>query len=133
MAHEQLFDDDDPALAQVRRLAFALPDAAEKISHGRPAFFTKKVFAVYGGSIKVEGGWVQYPQSLLILPDPNEREALKRDDRFYVPGYWGPWGWLALHLHQHTDWQEVAELLEDSYRQTAAPRSIAQLGTISDP
>ena len=45
MAHPQKFDDGDPVLARVRELALALPDAGEKVSHGRPAFFTTKVFA----------------------------------------------------------------------------------------
>jgi len=57
MAHQQMFDDDDPLLAQVRALALALPEADEKVSHGRPAFFTKKVFCIYGGSLKIDGEW----------------------------------------------------------------------------
>ena len=58
MAHPRMFDDDDPLLARVRELAFDLPEAAEKVSHGRPCFFTKKVFCYYGGSLKVDGEWV---------------------------------------------------------------------------
>ena len=54
VAHPRMFDDDDPVLARVRTIALALPDAAEKVSHGRPAFFTTKVFAYYGGSLKVD-------------------------------------------------------------------------------
>lgn len=127
MPHPQMFDDDDPFLARVREIALGFPDSDEKISHGRPAFFTTKVFAIYGGSVKVEGAWVQHPQSLMVFPDPDELRALRDDPRFYVPGYWGPWGWLAMHLDKGTDWQEVTELLEDSYRATARPRSIAKL------
>ena len=48
-----MFDDDDPFLARLREIALALPDAAMKVSHGVPAFFTKKVFAYYGASEKV--------------------------------------------------------------------------------
>jgi hypothetical protein len=44
-----MFDHDDPYLGRVRELAQALPGADMKVSHGRPAFFTKKVFAYYGG------------------------------------------------------------------------------------
>ena len=50
MEHPRLFDDDDPLLARVRGIALALPEAVEKVSHGRPAFFTRKIFAYYGGS-----------------------------------------------------------------------------------
>ncbi|HUG85363.1 MAG TPA: hypothetical protein VMM13_12400, partial [Euzebya sp.] len=74
MAHPQMFDDDDPVLARVRGVALVLPDAAEKVSHGRPAFFTTKIFAYYGGSRKVDGEWVQHPQSIMLLPDAAERE-----------------------------------------------------------
>jgi hypothetical protein len=38
MAPPDMFDDADPELARVRELAVALPNAAEKVSHGRPAY-----------------------------------------------------------------------------------------------
>ena len=122
MAHPQMFDDDDPFLARVRELALALPDAAEKVSHGRPAFFTKKVFAYYGGSVRVDGEWVQHPHALLILPDTDERPALEQDERSFVPAYLGPSGWLGIDLDDDTDWDEVAELLDASYRRTTTTR-----------
>jgi predicted DNA-binding protein (MmcQ/YjbR family) len=122
MAHPKMFDDDDPVLARVRELALALPNAAEKVSHGRPAFFTKKVFAYYGGSVRVDGEWVQHPHALLILPEPDERPALEQDQRSFVPAYLGPSGWLGIDLDDATDWDEVAELLDASYGQTTTRR-----------
>lgn len=127
MAHPKMFDDDDPFLAEVRRLAAALPTADEKVSHGRPAFFTKKVFAYYGGSLKVDGDWVQHPHSIVILPDGDDRLALVEDPRVYVPAYLGPSGWLGVDLDEGTDWNEVAELLDASFRLTAPKRAIADL------
>ena len=64
-----VFDDDDPVLARVRRIALAFPEEAEKVSHGRPAFYTRKIFAYYGGSQKVHGEWVQHPTSVMLLAD----------------------------------------------------------------
>jgi hypothetical protein len=64
--HDLMFDDDDPLLARVRAVALAFPEAQEKVSHGRPAFFTGKVFAYFGGALRVDGEWVQHPQSLVI-------------------------------------------------------------------
>ena len=125
--HPQMFDDDDPYLEGVRELAEALPGADMKVSHGRPAFFTKKVFAYYGGSLKVDGEWVQHPHSLLILPDPGDRQALFEDDRTYVPAYLGPSGWIGLDLDDSTDWDEIAELLDASFRLTAPKTLIAEL------
>lgn len=131
MAHPPMYDEDDPWLAVVRDIALALPDADEKISHGHPAFFTRKVFAYFGGSRKIDGEWVQHPQSVLVLPDPRERPALEGDERFYVPGYLGGAGWLGLFLDERADETEIAELVEDSYRQTAGVRRVARLDAAS--
>ena len=124
-----MFDDDDPFLAEVRALAAELPGSAEKVSHGRPAFYTKKVFAYYGGSLKVDGDWVQHPHSLVVLVDPDERLALLDDVRVYVPAYLGPSGWLGVDLDATatTDWTEVAELLDASYRLTAPKKLVDEL------
>lgn len=122
MAHPRMFDDDDPILARVRELALAKPSAAEKVSHGRPAFFTKKVFAYYGGSVRIEGEWVQHPHAVLVLPEPDERPALEQDERTFVPAYLGPSGWVGLDLDESTDWDEVAELLDASYLLTTRTR-----------
>lgn len=135
MAHPPMFDDDDPVLGRVRQLALALPGAAMKVSHGRPAFFTAKVFAYYGGSLRVDGEWVQHPQSIVVVPDPGDRQALLEDPRVYVPAYLGPSGWIGVDLHGatdgatdgDTDWAEVGELLDASYRLTAPKKLIAEL------
>ncbi len=122
-----MFDDDDPYLARVRELAEALPGTDEKVSHGRPALFTKKVFCYYGGSLKVDDEWVQHPHSIVVLPDPEDRLAMLDDDRVYVPAYLGPSGWIGFDLDDDSDWDEVAELLDASYRLTAPKRLIAEL------
>ncbi len=67
VGHPIMFRADDPVLARVRQLALSLPSSAEKISHGRPTFYTTKNFAYYGGSVKVDGIWVEHEQSLLVL------------------------------------------------------------------
>jgi predicted DNA-binding protein (MmcQ/YjbR family) len=124
-----MFDDDDPYLAQVRGLAAALPGAAEKVSHGRPAFFTTKVFAYYGGSRKVDGEWIQHEHAIVVQPDPGDRPALLEDERTFVPAYLGPSGWIGLDLDVDggTDWAEVAELLDASFRLTAPKGLVRQL------
>jgi predicted DNA-binding protein (MmcQ/YjbR family) len=126
-AHQRMFDEQDPILARVRELASDLPEVAEKVSHGRPALYTKKVFAYFGGSLKEDGTWVQHPHSILVLPDEDERHALLSDARVYVPAYHGPSGWVGVDLDDSTDWTEVAELIEESYRLTAPRRCIDAL------
>ncbi len=126
MTHPRMFDDLDPFLAQVRHIALGLPGAAEKVSHGRPAFFTTKVFAYYGGSVKVDGAYVQHSQSLMVRLDPDERTALMSDPRSFAPAYLGPSGWLGVDLDE-PDWVEVGELIEASYRRTAPRTLVAEL------
>ena len=127
MAHPRMYDPGDPLLARVRQIALAFPGSAEKESHGRPAFYTRKVFGYYGGSVRVDGEWVQHDQAILFLPDPGERPALEADARFWVPAYLGPSGWLGLDLEAGSDFEEVAELLEESFRATAPKRLVAEL------
>ena len=128
-----MFRDDDPVLARVRQAALALPGAAEKISHGRPAFFTSKVFAYYGGSVKVDGVYVQHPQSVMVRLDPEDHAVLLAEPRAFVPAYLGASGWLGLDLLPAEEdggeavWAELAEWLDASYRLTATKRLIAEL------
>ena len=122
-----MFDDDDPFLVRVRELAGTFPGTAEKISHGRPAFHTKKVFAYYGGSLKVDGVWVEHAQSLMVQPDPGDRRALIEESRVYVPAYLGPSGWVGIDLDAATDWAEIEELLDASYRLTAPRKLVDEL------
>ena len=106
MAHPPMFDDDDPVLARVRAIALALPEAAEKITHGRPTFFTVKTFAFYGGSPRGEVG-DRHDQALLFHPDPADEPALRQDPRIWEPSYLWPHGWLAIDLDDDTDWDAL--------------------------
>lgn len=129
MAHPQQFEDADPTLARVRETCLALPGADEKVSHGRPNFFTKKVFAIYGGVLKGDHHSGRYDQSMLFLPAEDEVPAYDNDDRFFFPAYYGPNGWRGIDLSEAAsiDWDEVAELAEESFRHTATKKLIAEL------
>ena len=129
MVHPVVFDDDDPVLAQVRRICLALPGAEERISHGRPRFCTRTGFAVYGGSVR-GGTATELAHALLVKADPAERPALLAEDRFFEPAYLWPSGWVGLDLARAgVDWAEAAELVETSYRLTAPRRLVRQLDT----
>jgi hypothetical protein len=70
----------------------------------------------------------QYPSSLLFLPDADTGLALLQDPRAFVPAYFGPKGWMGLDLTAApVDWDEIAELVEESYRNTAPKRLVALL------
>lgn len=125
MAHPLMVDDDDPLLAEVRRIALALPGAQEKVSHGRPAFFTTKVFAYYAGTTKEEHRTGVHPQRLTVLLEPDERLAMLEEGAI-APAYLGPYGWIAIDL-EDADWDRVAELIDASFRVTAPRRLVAEL------
>lgn len=122
-----MFDDDDPLLERLRQVALALPEAAEKVSHGRPAFFTTRIFAYFGGALKIGNDWVQHPQSLMVLLDQDERRALLSQERCWVPAYLGASGWVGMDIGHDSDWEELSELVESSYRETASPRLLTEL------
>lgn len=126
MEHPIMFDDADPLLARVREIALALPEATEKVTHGRPTFFTEKVFAYYGGGRR-GATRERHDSALLFRPDPDDDPALRQDPRVWEPAYLWPHGFLALDLGESTDWEEIAELLDASYRATAPRRLVARL------
>jgi predicted DNA-binding protein (MmcQ/YjbR family) len=117
-----MYSEDDPYLAEVRKLCLALPESMEVEAWGRPTFRAgKKMFAVFAGDD-------DHDFAVIFKPEPAERPALVQDPRFYVPAYFGPGGWLALDLTAApVDWQEVAELMETSYRQVALRRMLTAL------
>jgi predicted DNA-binding protein (MmcQ/YjbR family) len=130
MPHPIMFHDDDPGLAEVRKIALAFPEAFEKISWGRPVFCAPKIFAMYGGNAKtdVKGEYIAYPHSILVKVDDSDRRALEHDKRFFYPAYMGPSGWLGLDLTAaKVDWDEVRELIDASFRMVAPKKLITQL------
>lgn len=126
MAHPIMFDDADPLLGRLRELVSALPEASEKITHGRPTFYTVRTFAFYGGSPRGRTA-ERHDTALLFRPDPDDEPALREDRRFWEPSYLWPHGWLAIDLDRQADWTEIAELLDASYRVTAPRRLVALL------
>ena len=109
-------------VAHLRRICLALPEAAEKPfgGHTSPAFRVRdKLFLVLsedGGHVSVKAAPGE--QSLLVASDP---------ERFFVPPYVGAKGWVGVRMTPPVDWDEIAELAEDSYRLIAPTRLVAVL------
>jgi predicted DNA-binding protein (MmcQ/YjbR family) len=135
VSHPVMYADDDPGLSELRELCLAFPGAEEHVSHGRPTFRAGKIFAVFGGSEKLRPGEHRMvPSALIFKADEAELPALDEDERFFVPAYYGPSGWRALDLAEpHTDWTEVAELVDASYRLVAPRRDVAALDARERP
>ena len=50
------------------------------------------------------------------------------DERFVVPAYVGPFGWLAIALDiWEPSWDEVLDLLDESFRMTAPLKLVKEL------
>lgn len=116
-----MYDDDDPLLARVRAMCLGRPETTERESHGRPTFFAgARVFAQYGVSGEDD-------RRLLVRPDEVDRAALLRHPRASVPPYLGGAGWLGFELRDDpglppVDWDEMAELVADSWHRVALVR-----------
>jgi hypothetical protein len=62
---------------------------------------------------------------------PGMRDAMVASDPelYFVPSYLGPKGWVSLRVDRPAiDWDEVAELVTDSYRLVAPKTLVARLG-----
>ncbi|MDR7361531.1 MmcQ/YjbR family DNA-binding protein [Nocardioides marmoribigeumensis] len=131
MPHPVMFDDADPLLVRLRSLCLALPEVEERISHGRPTWRVAKQFAQYGGGERTPDGHVRHDHALLFVPEPGDVGALDQDERFFLPAYVGPFGWRAVDLDRDdVGWDEVAELVDASYRQVANRRQLAALAEL---
>jgi hypothetical protein len=111
-------------LERIRAISLALPEAVEKPFGGHtsaPAFRVRDKFFVMCSedastiNLKAPKG----VQGILIGSDP---------ERFFVPRYVGPKGWVGvrLDLRAAPDWDEVAEMICESYCLTAPKRLVAQ-------
>ncbi|MBV9842214.1 MAG: phosphoribosylglycinamide formyltransferase [Sphingomonadaceae bacterium] len=117
----------DWLLGEVRRRALGLPEAAEKLSHGMPAFHIAggKVFGYFTYDHHHDG-----VTALLVKASGAEEQAMliERDpDLYYRPAYLGPSGWIGIRLDGgDVDWEHVAEWLARSWR-TVAPKKLQGL------
>ena len=121
MAHERTYSEKDPYLKDLRRVCLALPKAVEIEAWGRPTFRAGekgKIFAMFIGNTQ--------PLGVVFTPEPAEAPALRADERFFVAKYHPKQ--LALDFAKaKVDWNEVAELIEGSYRQIANKRQLKLL------
>lgn len=112
----------DDAIARVTRICLGLPEAAEEPfgGHTAPSFRVGGKFFVMISESR---------DYLTFKAGPGVQEALVAGDpdRFFVPKYVGHRGWVGMVLDAEQDWQEVGELIEDSYRLIAPKRLAARL------
>ena len=106
-------------LDRLRAICLALPEAIEQGEGGvgTPSFKVRdKIFAMRHGVDGRSSMWCKAPpgvQNMLVQSNP---------ERFFVPPYVGHHGWVGIWLDIEIDWDEVADLVEESYRMTAPKR-----------
>ncbi|HUC06098.1 MAG TPA: MmcQ/YjbR family DNA-binding protein [Acidimicrobiales bacterium] len=112
-------------VARIRQICLGLPEAVEKpfaLHESAPGFRVRDKFFVMCNedasvvNLKAPKG----AQAILVGSDP---------DRFFVPRYVGSKGWVGirLDLDQPPDWDEITEMIYESYCMTAPKRLAAQV------
>ncbi len=115
--------DSRKVLTRLRKLCLSLPEAYETTSFGHPTFRAgrsgKKTFAVfenYRGEDTICVKATMEDQALLIL-----------DPRFFVAPYVGKHGWTSMRTAGALEWDEVEDVVRESYRLVAPKSALAKL------
>jgi hypothetical protein len=116
----------EEALARLRAICLALPEASERLSHGEPTWFVGKTFAMFADRHHDDR------VAFWCAAQPGVQEALVGAEprRYFRPPYVGGRGWVGVYLDVPgvpVDWAEVAELVADGYRTVAPKRLLARL------
>ena len=98
------------------------------IAWSEPTFRVKnKMFAMFADAANHHGAG--RPAVWCKATLDNQRLMVRHSpDRFFVPPYMGPSGWVGVYLDKGVDWEAVAELLRDGYRAVAPKKLAAILG-----
>jgi hypothetical protein len=115
------------AVERLRQICLALPEVSERPSHGEPSFFVrdKKQFVMLDNhhhGAEHLAFWCAAPsgaQEELIAVNPQQ---------YFRPPYVGHRGWVGVRIDQQPEWDEIAEVVRDAYRQVAPPALVTRLG-----
>ncbi len=109
--------------ARVTKICLALPEATHEISGDHAIYrIRKKPFAYFMDNHHGDG---IVCVAAKVAPGDNTALVAAQPERFCMPAYVGPRGWVSLRLDAGPiDWDEVRELVSDSYRRIA-PKKLA--------
>jgi predicted DNA-binding protein (MmcQ/YjbR family) len=111
----------EKVLARLRKTCLALPEAYETTSFGHPTFRAgksgKKTFAVFEN--------YRGEDTICVKATLEDQALLVMDPRYFVAPYIGKHGWTSMRTAGALDWDEVEELVLESYR-LVAPRSLRE-------
>lgn len=108
------------ALERMRAICLSLPETKETLTWGKPHFRVgEKIFAGFGdeNGKPVIGFKLTMPHAHAIIDDP----------RFWPAPYVGHRGWVSMDTTGVDDWDQVRELVLESYRLIAPKRTLKLL------
>jgi predicted DNA-binding protein (MmcQ/YjbR family) len=108
------------ALDELRKICLALPDAAEGVAWAHPVWRVGK--AMFAGYEEVRGKWCVNVKLEVLHAD-----LLRDDPRIVATQYLGGKRWVSLEAVAIDDWDEIADMVLESYRVSAPKRSLARL------
>ncbi|MFT3694616.1 MAG: MmcQ/YjbR family DNA-binding protein [Kofleriaceae bacterium] len=100
------------ALTKARKACLAIAGVEEKLSHGSPAWFTKKKqFAHFWDNHHGDGELCLWLYSDLEI----QRALVDGDpDGYFVPPYVGSKGWIGVRLNRELPWEQINALIESA-------------------
>jgi len=112
-------------LQRVRHICLGLPGTTEKLSHGSPTFFHKKVYCSFTNNHHGDGR-----VAVWIPAAPGDQAAWTRKspDVYFKPPYVGVYGWVGILLDQIDD-EELGIHLQEAWQMMgpqAAPSRLRQ-------
>ncbi len=126
VADELLGEPDDEELERLRSFCAMLPETAEIDGLGHPTFrVATKAFAIYE---LVD----ERPMACLKVSLAQQAELVGRDG-FAPEPHTGEHGWTLVPLDGRVHWDEIDELVIDSYRLVAPSEYVAQLDALLGP
>lgn len=116
-------------LARLRKICLALPSATEVEAWGAPTFRCGRIFAMYAHPDDHHGAG---RHGVWLKAAPGNQQLMVRDrpDRFFVPPYVGPSGWIGVWIDKRPPWKEIEKLIEESWRLVAPKKLLKSLLTL---
>jgi predicted DNA-binding protein (MmcQ/YjbR family) len=110
----------DPVLKRLREICLALPEATETMTWGQPHFRVRnKIFAGYDD--ESGKGSIDFKLTMDHAADVLERPG------FSPAPYVGHKGWVSVEARPDLDWDELRQMIRESFRLIAPKRLAAQM------
>jgi len=116
----------DPVFARVGKICRSFPESSEQESWGNVTYRVgRRIFVWTMAMEDPQGDPIRF---ITVKAASGEHESLVAEGHpFFAPRSSFAKGWVGIILDGSTDWGELSELIEDSFREIAPKRAIAEL------